>query len=59
MFDMTYQVDPEKVSLCPLCDQPMMTYEKVTTMVVDDTQCMVHYDCVNDFDEEDFDDEEV
>lgn len=59
MFDMTYQVNPEKVSLCPLCDQPMMTYDKVTVMVVDDTQCMVHHYCVDNFDEEVYDDEEV
>lgn len=55
MFDMTYQVNPEKVALCPLCDQPMMRYEKVTTMVVHDTQCMVHYSCVINLDEEDED----
>lgn len=57
MFDLTYQFDPEKVCLCPICDQPMFVYEAVTTLVVEDCQCMAHNCCAVNFNEEEDDED--
>lgn len=57
MFDLTYQFDPDRVCLCPICDQPMFTYEAVTTIVVDDCQCMAHNFCAINFNEEEDDED--
>ncbi len=57
MFDFSYQIDPERIALCPLCDQPMCEWENTTTLAAEGYKCMAHIDCARNFDE-DFDEDE-
>lgn len=44
--------DPERISLCPMCDQPMFSYEESSVIISDDCKCLAHTDCVRQYIEE-------
>ncbi len=48
MFDLSYQIDAERIALCPLCDQPMSEWENTTTLAAEGYKCMAHYSCAID-----------
>lgn len=56
MVDMNGVIEPESISLCPCCDQPMFDYEEVCLIESGGCKCLAHSDCVRGcFDEEDDD----
>lgn len=46
MIDIAHQVeDPETMPLCPLCDQPIFSYELVEVGVAHGCAALIHQDC--------------
>jgi alkyl hydroperoxide reductase subunit AhpF len=38
--------DPERINLCPMCDQPIFSYEESSVIISGDCKCLAHTDCV-------------
>lgn len=47
MIDISHGIDPEDIPLCPLCDQPIMTYETVAIVTAAGAVALAHEDCTN------------
>jgi len=45
MIDITNQIDPEEMPLCPLCDQPIFTYEPHQVVTAAGAKALAHEDC--------------
>lgn len=49
MFDLNYAItDPERISLCPLCDGPMFVFDETTVIHANDCKCLAHTSCAED-----------
>lgn len=44
--DVNGYIDPEEMPLCPLCDQPIMTYEPTGEIHCAGTKALAHEACI-------------
>lgn len=47
MIDISHLIEPEDLPLCPLCDQPIMSYEESVTVMAAGAKAMAHQDCID------------
>lgn len=48
MIDLNNSIDPEIISLCPLCDGPMFDWDECVVISAGGAKCLAHSSCTLD-----------
>ena len=47
MLQLDGYIEPESISLCPICDNPIFIYEFSSVIAAGGSKCLAHSDCAS------------